>query len=192
MTGIVDVEPRCADKQTHTYAYRTYSFLFFSFFFIFFMILKQISLPCEHTRMHRKNPFQARDQSGSSGLRRAQRRDKSRAEGCGCLRRGAQPARKCDTAQSIFVNLSLTLGGRWHPPTHTQPPPKNTVQKEIHFFRVKSRGTATDDNSLCACATTYESIYTERKSVLWHLPQHHKVMRRSVETTLAVIPSPAA
>lgn len=83
------------------------------------MILKQISLPCEHTRMHWKNPFQARDQSGSSGLRRAQRRDKSRAEGCGCLRRGAQPARKCDTAQSIFVNLSLTLGGRWHPPPHT-------------------------------------------------------------------------
>lgn len=56
----------------------------------------------------------------------AQRRDKRRAERCGCLWRGAQPARKSDTAQSIFVNKSLTPGGSCWQPKKKKNSRKNT------------------------------------------------------------------
>ena len=61
------------------------------------------------------------------------------------------------------------------------------------LFCTLSESIATDGNKhICAWAVTYESIYMEHQSVLWHLSQHHKLVHCNVETTLPFVPLPPA
>lgn len=74
---------------------------------IFFMIFKQISMPCEHKHTQSENPFQAKDQSGSSGLRH-------RGETKGG-QRGVAVCGEVHSLQGNLTRLSLySLTKVWH------------------------------------------------------------------------------